>query len=312
MYKIVSLVRILEPVIAHKKGEVDYVFGGTGRDFEPIRVWAESHILSTESLSDLPSRVTSSLTIFSKFSNFILSTKPETKGCISDGDKKGAADYRVNLSTGDVGVDPKHEIKGLIYRHKKTNAVHVFFLPASFEVNLKKVPGGRELRLISDLSEIGLIPYTVNPFSVLDTFVSNPGKFPQGITFHIHEQGFNEVGFVTNNVGTRFVSCSVPRDEYFHQFFDKVKLIDSPGVIRVFSTDKRSGFNVAAEDLFRSTSASPTDSSGSETVSPTDGAKKPKGPVHSVSDSSLLVHGNGMPVGGTGSSDNSEQAPQTV
>ncbi len=303
MFKILSLTRILGSVDVRNIDDIAYVIGGKV-DFEAVQNWAMAHVLKAEGIQGIPARVESSLAALSEFSYFIVNTKPRTDGCISGAGKIGAVEYRVDLQTLAKGVAHKHEVKGLVFKASKGGAIHVFLMPASRELDMKSSVIKKKLNAtdMEFMRSIGVVQFTVNPFSMLDAFKRNPDKFPNGLVFHIDEKAFNEVDFVTNNVGSTVLSCSVPRNEYFDLFLHKIKSSSSSGSITVLSTE---------QGLFRPKTNLPSDSEHSEAVSPTD-SSKPKGPVHSASDSSLLVHGNRVPVGGTGSSDNSEQAPQTV
>ena len=129
----------------------------------------------------------------------ILSEKPETKGC------NEAARYRFDLSL-TMGVDPKHELKTLLYEDETT--VFVFFTSATFNV-VPKAISGKTMVSENRLTALGLLPYTINPINVLSLLKDSPNWLENKTLTVIRNGDMEDLPFLTNNMGSRRFSTTM-------------------------------------------------------------------------------------------------------
>jgi hypothetical protein len=140
---------------------------------------------------------------------FSISGKPATVGCSE------AVQHRFDLKKNVFGVSENHEVKSLLYLSKDGRTLYYFLMPGTTDLHLHVNDFAAPLSE-DKMKEYGLIPYTVNPGTFLEGLKAKEGLEDMQVEIHIDHRLFDrELGFVTNNFGSRFVSCSmsVPRFE---------------------------------------------------------------------------------------------------
>jgi hypothetical protein len=130
---------------------------------------------------------------------FYVSSKPPTVGC------KEAAEFRINpekILRGEknpFGIELASEVKARV--KKRGDALYFFIMPGDKNLDEKiasQLP-------IADLSGLGVVEFTVNPATVL----SASDKL---VRIFQHQELSGE--FLSNNLGSRFLSCTISQDHY--------------------------------------------------------------------------------------------------
>lgn len=130
---------------------------------------------------------------------FYVSVKPKTRGC------QEAVEFRINpekILRGEenpFGVELAIEVKAQV--RKRGDEFYFFIMPGDKNLDEKidsQLP-------IADLSALGVVEFTVNPATVL--LASD-----KGVYIFQHQELDEE--FLSNNLGSRFLSCTISQDHY--------------------------------------------------------------------------------------------------
>jgi hypothetical protein len=147
-------------------------------------------------------RIQSCITFCKKYSiEHEVSYKQPTVGC------KEVAQYRYNPQTKDFGIDLQDEQKSIIF--KKNKDIFCYITPA----NCDAIHPKRSSKL--DIAKYGLIPYTVNPATILGILHNEVKK--DDLTLHlIINPLIAKDGFVFNNYGSRILSVCYNGKQVFN------------------------------------------------------------------------------------------------
>lgn len=130
---------------------------------------------------------------------FYVSNKPKTHGC------KEAAEFRINpekILRGEenpFGIELASEVKSQV--KKRGDALYFFIMPGDKNLDEKIA----SQLLVADLSGLGVVEFTVNPAAVL---LASGGV----VRIFQHQELSGE--FLSNNLGSRFLSCTISQEHY--------------------------------------------------------------------------------------------------
>ena len=140
---------------------------------------------------------------------FVVSTKPATGSC------EEATRYRVNRTNDNrLGVELDKEIKTLIYASE--NNLRIYITSANYMISESEM-SLHKLSLLPRklMDKIGLQPFAVNPINTFNFLRKTLAKLPFDEVNVVVNPKIFEQEFFTNNLGSRYLSCSVEQRGYW-------------------------------------------------------------------------------------------------
>ena len=189
--------------------------------FKRFKPYFTNHFVSKHDMDAESFRIQSCITFCKKYSiEHEVSYKQPTVGC------KEVIQYRYNPQKKDFGIDLQDEQKSIIF--KKNKDIFCYITPANCDAVCPK----KSSKL--DITKYGLIPYTVNPATILGILHNEAKK--DDLTLHLVVNPLiAKDGLVFNNYGSRILSVCYNGKQVFDAI---IKEASDLGIDVEISSDK--------------------------------------------------------------------------